>query len=98
MNSKFSDFFRNATYEEKERLWKEIARKACEEQLEVINQARQMNERKIEFTGSSYPPKRIMCGLCKDVGWSYGEYPITLILDGVIMHCCDKHIEVEENN
>lgn len=46
MNSKFSDFFRNATYEEKERLWKEIARKACEEQLEVINQARQMNEKK----------------------------------------------------
>lgn len=49
MNSKFSDFFRLATYEEKERVWKEIARKSCEDQQEIINKANQMsalNEKK----------------------------------------------------
>ncbi len=43
MNSKFSDFFRLATYEEKERVWKEIARKSCEDQQEIINKAKQMS-------------------------------------------------------
>lgn len=50
MNSKFSDFFRLATYEEKERVWKEIVRKSCEDQQEIINKANQMsalNEKKV---------------------------------------------------
>ena len=52
MNSKFSDFFRLATYEEKERVWKEIARKSCEDQQEIINKANQMsalNEKKVAY-------------------------------------------------
>lgn len=47
MNSKFSDFFRLATPEEKERVWKEIARKSCEDQQEIINQANQMNQNEV---------------------------------------------------
>lgn len=38
MNSKFSDFFRLATPEEKEKVWKEVIRMANEEQQAIINQ------------------------------------------------------------
>jgi predicted Fe-S protein YdhL (DUF1289 family) len=37
MNSAFAEFFRNATPEEKERVWKEIMQEVAKEQMAIIN-------------------------------------------------------------
>lgn len=44
MNSKFSEFFRLASFEEKERVWLDIAKQASSDQLAIINEVQQTND------------------------------------------------------
>lgn len=39
MNSAFSEFFRNASHEEKERVWREVMQAVAKEQMAVITLA-----------------------------------------------------------
>ncbi len=49
-SSYFSWFFREATYEERESVFLEVARKACEEQQAIIDQAKLITNNYEEHT------------------------------------------------